>query len=111
MKRMGLLLGLLITVIGLAAAGCGAPATEVPPPPEPAATEAPAASTEVAVPAAFDGQAMLQDRCTRCHGLDKVTAASKNEAQWKVTIDRMVSKGAQLTPEEVQALAQFLANQ
>ena len=54
---------------------------------------------------------MLQDRCTQCHGLGTVTAASKNEAQWKVTIDRMVAKGAKLTPEEVQALAQFLASQ
>jgi cytochrome c5 len=83
---------------------------------EPVATEEAAAepvATEEAPaePAAFDGQALLQQRCTGCHGLDKVTSASKNEAQWKVTIDRMVAKGAELTDGEAAALAQFLASQ
>lgn len=77
---------------------------EEPTPSQPPPTE------EVQQPV-VDGQALLQERCTKCHGLDKVTSAAKNEAQWKVTIDRMVAKGAQLTPDEVQVLAAFLAGQ
>jgi mono/diheme cytochrome c family protein len=56
-----------------------------------------------------DGQALLQERCTACHGLERITSAGKAEAAWRDTVGRMVSKGAQLSTAEVDALVAHLA--
>lgn len=87
------------------------PATTEPPadPGEPAATETPTATEEPAPPAAFDGEAMLQDRCTQCHSLSRVTNASKNAEAWRTTVERMVDYGAVLNAEELEDLVQYLA--
>jgi hypothetical protein len=53
---------------------------------------------------------MLQDRCTRCHTLDRVQTASKSLAQWQITVERMRAKGAELTDDEVQVLIEYLAD-
>ena len=80
-------------------------ATEVPPTEAPTATEAP--PTEV--PAILDGQSLLQERCTVCHGLGGVERAKKTEEEWKATVERMVGKGAQLDEAEQELLIQYLA--
>jgi len=80
-------------------------ATEVPPTEAPTATEAP--PTEV--PATLDGQSLLQERCTVCHGLGGVERAKKTEEEWKATVERMVGKGAQLDEAEQELLIQYLA--
>lgn len=76
---------------------------------EPAATETPTPTEEPAPPAAFDGEAMLQDRCTRCHSLSRVMGASKTAEAWRTTVERMVQYGAVLSAEELDALVQYLA--
>ncbi len=58
---------------------------------------------------ALDGQALLEARCVECHGLDRTTGASKSAAEWQETVERMVSKGAQLSPAEVETLVAYLA--
>lgn len=73
--------------------------------PEPSPTPEP---TVTAVPA-LDGQKLLQERCTRCHSLDRVRQARKSEADWKATVERMVSKGAVLSAEELEAVVRHLA--
>jgi mono/diheme cytochrome c family protein len=80
-------------------------ATEVPPTEAPMATEAP--PTEV--PAILDGQSLLQERCTVCHGLGGVERSKKTEEEWKATVERMVGKGAQLDEAEQELLIQYLA--
>jgi len=80
-------------------------ATEVPPTEAPTATEAP--PTEV--PAILDGQSLLQERCTVCHGLGGVERSKKTEEEWKATVERMVGKGAQLGEAEQELLIQYLA--
>jgi mono/diheme cytochrome c family protein len=80
-------------------------ATEVPPTEAPTATEAP--PTEV--PAILDGQSLLQERCTVCHGLGGVERSKKTEEEWKATVERMVGKGAQLDEAEQELLIQYLA--
>jgi hypothetical protein len=84
-------------------------ATEAPKPTE-AATEA-AKPTEAATeaPVALDGATLLQERCTKCHDLKRVEAAKKTADEWKSTVERMVSKGAQLTAEEQKVLIEYLA--
>jgi cytochrome c5 len=56
-----------------------------------------------------DGQALLQERCSVCHSMDRVTSAHKTADQWTTTVQRMVSKGAQLNSQEQQTLIDYLA--
>ncbi len=57
----------------------------------------------------LDGQALMQQRCSVCHSLDRVTSAHKTFDQWTVTLQRMIAHGAQLNPQEEQALLAYLA--
>jgi cytochrome c5 len=103
-----------------------APPTEIPPEEEPAPpteapqeeqpttppTEAPQEETEEqpAEPApGGDGAALLEERCTVCHGLDRTTAALKTREEWEQTVTRMVAKGAELNEEEQDMLITYLA--
>jgi len=56
-----------------------------------------------------DGQTLMQGRCSVCHSLDRVLSAHKTTDQWTVTVQRMVSHGAQLTAQEQQTLIEYLA--
>jgi cytochrome c5 len=56
----------------------------------------------------LDGRTLLQERCTVCHDLNRVTSAHKTAAQWTTTIEKMVGKGAQLNAQEQQALIDYL---
>jgi cytochrome c5 len=60
-------------------------------------------------PTALDGQSLVEERCTECHGLGTATGASKTEEEWRATVERMVGKGANLDAEEQQAVIQYLA--
>ena len=80
-------------------------ATEVPPTEAPAATEVP--PTEG--PATLDGQSLLQERCTKCHGLGGVERSKKTEEEWRATVERMVGKGAQLNQAEQEQVIKYLA--
>jgi cytochrome c5 len=116
MKRQ--LAVLMVVIVSLISVQCGGtpPATEAPtatevPPTEAPPTEAPTA-TEVPpteAPAKLDGQALLQDRCTVCHGLGGVERAKKTEEEWKATVERMVGKGAELDEAEQELLIKYLA--
>ena len=56
----------------------------------------------------LDGQTLLNERCTVCHNLNKVTASKIFQEEWEKTVDRMVGKGAVLTPEEQGILVDYL---
>ncbi len=56
-----------------------------------------------------DGQTLLQTRCTQCHSLSRVTSIRKTEAQWRVTVTRMVQRGARLNSAEENTLVAYLA--
>jgi mono/diheme cytochrome c family protein len=60
-------------------------------------------------PVAVDAQALLEQRCTECHGLNRMTGASKSLEQWEQTVTRMVGYGAQVNDEEQAALIDYLA--
>jgi cytochrome c5 len=59
-------------------------------------------------PASADGETLLQDRCTACHGLERITRASKTGEEWGVTVDRMIGNGAELNAEERDVLIDYL---
>lgn len=73
-------------------------------------TTAPAdtAVAATAVPA-MDGAALLQSRCTACHGVEKVTREKKTADGWTAIVNDMIGKGAQLTKDEKAALIEYLA--
>jgi hypothetical protein len=66
-------------------------------------------STPVSSGGSSDGQTLLQERCSVCHSTDRVTSAHKTADQWTTTVQRMVSRGAQLNSQEQQTLIDFLA--
>lgn len=57
----------------------------------------------------LDGQTLMQQRCSVCHSLDRVTSTQKTLDQWTVTVNRMIAHGAQLNPAEEQTLVAYLA--
>ena len=81
--------------------------TEAPQEPEEEPTEPPA-EEEPIEPPPEEGLALLEERCTDCHGLDRVTRAQKTAEEWAQTVDRMIDKGAQLDADERDVLIDYL---
>jgi mono/diheme cytochrome c family protein len=55
------------------------------------------------------GKSVIESRCSTCHGLAQVQAAKNDLEGWQATVDRMVGRGAQLTPEQQQLVVKYLA--
>lgn len=77
----------------------------------------PAAAAEPAQPEASrllaglpqgDGKLLLAAACSGCHGLETILGAHKDAVQWRMTINDMISRGAQIFPEEVDILVAYL---
>lgn len=60
-------------------------------------------------PAPLSGEKLLEARCQGCHDLARTKTAKKDADGWRRTVERMVSKGAQLTAEESEVLIKYLA--
>jgi hypothetical protein len=56
----------------------------------------------------LDGKALVQERCTQCHDLQRVEAAKKTGDEWKANVERMVSLGAKLDEAEQEAAIDYL---
>ncbi|WP_028575673.1 hypothetical protein [Desulfonatronovibrio hydrogenovorans] len=56
-----------------------------------------------------EGDRILSQRCSVCHDLARVKNADKTRAEWENTVDRMISIGARVTPEEKPVLIDHLA--
>jgi mono/diheme cytochrome c family protein len=110
------LVALLMVTAACAQAGPTVGAPTKPPVPTEAPTQAPSPTpvlspTPVPTPAGpslEQGQALVQSQCSTCHGLDRVERASKTEAEWRSTVQRMVAKGAQLNDAELEAVVAYL---
>jgi hypothetical protein len=57
----------------------------------------------------LDGKTLVEQTCSQCHPLSRVTQAGKTEQGWRQTVQRMVSYGAPLSQEEEQVVIQYLA--
>jgi mono/diheme cytochrome c family protein len=66
------------------------------PPPTPAVTQS-------------SGQQVLQRKCAQCHAATMWTALKQDRRAWESTLYRMVGRGALWTPEEISAMADYLA--
>ncbi len=91
LSRLWVALTLLALVTGILVAACNAK------------TEAPA-STDT-----LDGKALAGERCSVCHGYDRVENAEKTAEEWKTTVERMVAKGAKLDAAEQTAVIEHLS--
>ena len=83
--------------------------TLTPEPQEPTASATAPPQNPTAGPAEPEGLVLLEERCTVCHGLDRVERAQKTREAWVSTVDRMVSIGAQLSDAEKEVLVAYLA--
>jgi mono/diheme cytochrome c family protein len=64
--------------------------------------------------AAQNGQsadkALFEKRCSKCHGLDKVTAKKETPEAWNATVQKMAAKWfSGISAEEAKAIAAYLA--
>ncbi len=57
-----------------------------------------------------DGASLLEARCGVCHKTDIPKSARKSKSQWRECVDRMITKGAKLSPEEMHVLVNYLAS-
>lgn len=54
-------------------------------------------------------KALVDGECSRCHGIGKVNKADKNAAAWEKTLDRMIKKGANIKPDDKDAVLKYLS--
>lgn len=54
--------------------------------------------------------ALVQGKCSKCHDLARVkrNLGKRDAAEWKSTVARMKSKGAEITDAEVGTISEFL---
>lgn len=54
---------------------------------------------------------LIMTQCTRCHDSARICAGLgvKDAAQWRATVGRMVSKGAELKGDQIESTAAYLS--
>jgi cytochrome c5 len=95
----------------IAAAGTAAAAPATPAPsPDAAAPSAPAPTKAAVVELPEgDGKAIATENCQACHKLTNLTKAHKDLDDWKDTVQTMIDRGANVPPDKVDILVQYLA--
>ena len=89
-------------------APAAAPATPAPLP-DAAAPSTPAPAKAVVELPDGDGKAIATENCQACHKLTNLTKAHKNLDDWKETVQTMIDRGANVQPEQIDTLVQYLA--
>lgn len=59
-----------------------------------------------------DGTArdLVARACSQCHSIDIVLRARLSRGQWEVRIDEMIARGAKLTDDDIDVIADYLAS-
>ena len=55
------------------------------------------------------GKATVQAACSQCHGLDRVTSSGRSRNQWNTVVQEMMKEGAQVVPDQVAVVVDYLA--
>ena len=77
-------------------------------------TETPAAGAQSSPSKAMelpdgDGKEIATNSCQACHKLTNLTSAHKSVDEWRETVQLMMDRGADVPPDKVQTLIQYLA--
>jgi competence protein ComEA len=56
-----------------------------------------------------DGQAIVQQKCASCHALKVITARKASRQKWFTTVDQMITRGADVSDDDVETLVDYLA--
>ncbi|MBN1535834.1 MAG: hypothetical protein JW908_03800 [Anaerolineales bacterium] len=75
--------------------------------PTPVVTE-PITTAEIS-PLPLDGKSLVETQCISCHDMDRIESQNMDADAWKVTVARMVKKGAELSSEDQMAVVEYLA--
>jgi len=104
---------LLVSLALLGVAGCGSGEPETISPDTPGVVEpgAPDEGQGGEVPETDTERALVESKCSGCHNLDRVWAASKDAAGWESTVRRMEANGLQLSDDERATIVTYLASQ
>jgi mono/diheme cytochrome c family protein len=94
LKRLVVVLSVAVIVGTVILSGCGGAQDE-------------SAQDSVSV----SGEVLLEERCTECHGLDRVTSLEQTRGEWEQTVENMINRGAQLTEDEKTVLVDYLADE
>jgi glyoxylase-like metal-dependent hydrolase (beta-lactamase superfamily II) len=57
---------------------------------------------------ALDGKAILENACTVCHGINRVSNLKLTPPEWTTIVDRMKGRGAEVNDAETKALLEYL---
>jgi len=55
-------------------------------------------------------KSLVDSKCSLCHTLDRVYGATKSQAEWETTVDRMKTNGLVVTDEEYTTIVEFLGS-
>ena len=54
------------------------------------------------------GREIVVEVCVACHSLERVVKAKKTSGEWKAAVEEMISRGAQLGPDEAGKVSAYL---
>lgn len=55
------------------------------------------------------GLDLLNERCVSCHPVSMITAQRKDATGWAFTVQQMAARGAEVSPEEMAVMIEYLA--
>src|SRR5207247_7015150 len=56
-----------------------------------------------------NGKSIVETACTTCHAVTMITNAGHTSADWKLLMERMVSAGAEVPPNQIAMVTDYLA--
>jgi hypothetical protein len=55
------------------------------------------------------GLELIERSCVGCHDIYMITTKRKSPAEWSTTVEMMAARGAEVTPEEMQIIEDYLS--
>jgi mono/diheme cytochrome c family protein len=55
------------------------------------------------------GREILENNCEECHGPDRIVNKAWSKVKWRATVKDMVARGAELKPDEIDTLVDYLS--